>query len=124
MNTELLGEGFETNCYEYDLGYKFANYNMRSDCITTCVRSLFNELNNFENCRYTNTPLRFELLEQEQNITFKCDLEPIIGGFYQNIFNIFPELEQRCNKICRMDCNFRYYVLEQKLILRVSPRIV
>ena len=40
VQTQLLGSGFDTNCFEYDLNYKFANYNMRSDCITSCMKSL------------------------------------------------------------------------------------
>ena len=34
VNTELLGEGYETNCLVYGLGNKFTNHNMRSDCIS------------------------------------------------------------------------------------------
>ena len=29
INTKLLGEGYDTNCYRYDLDYKYANFNMR-----------------------------------------------------------------------------------------------
>ena len=118
VNTELLGEGYETNCYEYDLGYKFANYNMRSDCITTCFRNSFNDRSHFENCRFTQFPLRFELLDQEQNITMKYDSNNFInnsnGKYVPKLFGSFSEIEQGCNKKCRMDCQFRYYISEHK----------
>ena len=32
VHTELLGYGYDKNCYNYDLD-KYANFNMRSDCI-------------------------------------------------------------------------------------------
>ena len=31
VQTKLLGSDFDTNCFDYDLDHKFANYNMRSD---------------------------------------------------------------------------------------------
>ena len=76
----------------------------------------------YENCRFNNIPLRFELIEQEQNITIKCDLsgrddddeENGTFSYDPNFFYISAELEQRCNKRCRMDCNFRYYILDHK----------
>ena len=41
IQTKLLGSGFDTNCFDYDLDHKFANYNIRSDCITSCLRLLY-----------------------------------------------------------------------------------
>ena len=31
VETQLLDSGFDTNCFDYDLDHKFANYKMRSD---------------------------------------------------------------------------------------------
>ena len=41
VETRLLGSGFDTNCFNYNLDHKFANYNMRSDCIASCFQSRF-----------------------------------------------------------------------------------
>ena len=38
IKTELLNSRYDTNCFDYDLDHKFANYNMRSDCITHCCQ--------------------------------------------------------------------------------------
>ena len=37
INTQLLGTGYDSNCFEYDIDYKYANFNMRSDCISSCI---------------------------------------------------------------------------------------
>ena len=110
VNTELLGEGFETDCFEYDLDYKFANFNMRSDCITECVRNLYEQTEEHGYCNFSNYPVRTELLDQERNFK-KCDSEE---PFYNDIDEVFTDLEHKCNKRCQMDCNFRYYLLHHK----------
>ena len=38
VDTHLLGNGFDTNCFDYNLDHKFANYNMRSDSMLHCMR--------------------------------------------------------------------------------------
>ena len=119
VNTELLGEGFETNCLEYDLDYKFANFNMRSDCITSCVRNLYEQTQEQGYCKFSNYPLRNELLEQEENYK-KCDSET---DFYFDVTEVHTEHEQKCFKKCRMDCEFRYYLLQQKEVIINYPEI-
>ena len=105
VNTELLGEGFETNCYDYDLDHKFANFNMRSDCITSCVR--YTSIKNRTSPRCTivsNLLIRYEMQEQEE-----CDLEVNQESF---IFDLGRE--HRCQDECRLDCSFRYYIINKK----------
>ena len=65
ISTELLDSRYDTNCYEYDLDYKFANFNMRSDCIELCIEEFILEDCNENSFISTGYPLRTELLEQE-----------------------------------------------------------
>ena len=39
ISIQFLSNSYDTNCYEYDLDYKFANFNMRSDCIQSCIQN-------------------------------------------------------------------------------------
>ena len=46
LKTALLDKRYNTNCFEYNLDYKHANFNMKSDCITHCYQRRMNEIVN------------------------------------------------------------------------------
>src|SRR5437868_13850491 len=48
INTELQGYGYDTNCFDYDIDYKFQNFDMRYDCILNCVSIILNQFDLLE----------------------------------------------------------------------------
>ena len=96
LESHLLGSGYDTNCVDYDLDHKFANFNMRSDCITSCMNSKSKFPNN--ELGYNYVLLRKKLLTQNQNLKLKFK-------FNQDLF----DLRKYCLQICHLDCHFVYY---------------
>ena len=102
VETRLLGSGFDTNCFDYDLDHKFANYNMRSDYIASCLRksSICVRDNFFKN----NNLLRKQYFSSNhQNILAKVCNER------HNIF-VKKNSEMKCQAKCRKDCRFTYFL--------------
>ena len=104
IKTELLGSDYDTNCQEYNLDYKYANFNMRSDCITDCFQK------RKQNCgrrglANTGDLFRVEFLKQNRNLKFEdfCD-----------DFQVYIRIKSSCLELCRPDCNFDYYSYERK----------
>ena len=54
-----------SNCFEYDLDYKFANFNMRSDCIQSCIHEMYMKQLHDDNLISTGHPIIIQLLEQD-----------------------------------------------------------
>ena len=102
INTKLLGKGYDTNCYDYDLNYKHANFNMRSDCITSCYRSYVQNM-----CKISGHPsmqelVRADWLEINQNKLIDQNIK-----CYQDKIEI---ITSECSNECRSDCKFSYYL--------------
>ena len=68
ITTELLESPYETNCFKYDLNYKFANFNMRSDCMTSCIHDYIHENCHDDTIIPLFTLLRVELLRNDKYI--------------------------------------------------------
>ena len=102
VTTELLGDGYNTNCFEYDLDYKFANFNMRSDCITSCIRKNIRNECNLNGLMIYDGLLRHELLKNLGSIHYN----------YENLecqSTIFEFSKIKCRELCKKDCTFRYF---------------
>ena len=108
IRTELLDKQFDTNCFKYDLDHKFANFNMRSDCIMHCVQKfIINDCNSTE--IRTHYLFRYEFLEQN-NLNFI--------GYQRNEFNcLFNKtirlIRADCEDKCKMDCYYSYYIFNR-----------
>ena len=105
INTELLEEGFDTNCFEYDLDYKHGNFNMYSDCVTSCVQKSFYD----ENCLVKGYIYRFNSIDK-QNIS----LRECWGQHLSRSDKDLETIEYNCMYECRKDCIFRYYTWTHK----------
>ena len=106
IKTELLGKGYDTNCYEYNIDYKHANFNIRSDCITDCFRKSIQKM-----CKLSGQPsmtemIRADWLEQNRNVLFDKHTH-----CYQNKSNY---LISECQKFCQPDCRFSYYLWDME----------
>ena len=119
VNTELLGEGYDTNCFNYDLDYKYANFNLRSDCLSSCIEDTVEKYPVFNgqklSCRTTNYPLRYEMFKMNEHINICYPNNSIYyASLPMAMKKLITSLEYNCTQKCRMDCNYRYYILEHK----------
>ena len=99
VQTELLGEGYDTNCYNYDLDYKYANSNMRSDCITDCFQKTVRKRCNFTDFAPFTQLWRKDLLRA--NSHFRIE-KSFCGYPWKTRTDCFNE--------CRPDCKFKYFL--------------
>src|SRR5690349_10440884 len=104
-NTRLLGSGFETNCFDYDLDHKFADFNIRSDCITSCIKKKLS-CSNDELVLLPNL-LRIEYFQNRAKIMTKLcsylEKDKFTSG-------LFKRYESQCKLECRKDCKFTYFL--------------
>ena len=63
---DLLNPKYDTNCIEYDFDYKFANNNMRSDCISHCYLDKKRQKCNTNGIILSNYLLRKELFMHDK----------------------------------------------------------
>ena len=105
----LLGDKYDTNCFNYDLDYKFQNFNMRSDCIQSCYQDRFRYLHN-DTILCPNEQLLREayLYEHGKYSTKKCNRDEL-----EHNTNMLKNNEV-CQSMCKLDCTFEYY--DQRLI--------
>ena len=111
IHTELLGDGYDTNCFNYDLDYKYANFNMRSDCILDCFHESLRRRCNFTDFPQFDKLLRGELLRANSKLVIndnKC------GSGLKTRAECFNE--------CRPDCKYKYYLWERKERVRTDDR--
>ena len=102
LRTELLGLGYDTNCYEYDLDYKYGNFNMRSDCLTWCNQ---NEVNKY--CKTEAFVTSMHNLIRDKTL-YHAPISTI-GHCFLNDSQKKSELRSFCLKSCREDCRFTSY---------------
>ena len=105
VKTELLDSRYDTNCFEYDLDHKFANFNMRSDCITHCYQNFLRNNCNLTGLYNSRIDLfRREFLEQNQLELSEVNCE-------HN--NKYQEIRANCMDECKMDCHYSYYLFDK-----------
>ena len=110
LKTRLLDIRFDTNCFEYNIDYKHANFNMRSDCITHCYQRKMNELVNHgiaESYAPSHYLLRNEAIDQVPAIFIEQD------DFEDQA--IKSKVKLACFKECAKDCIYKYYSMNQEL---------
>jgi hypothetical protein len=104
INTELLGSGYDTNCYDYDLDHKYLNYSMRSDCITKCFLNFIRNKCNVSGFFYlSDILLRSEILNRDRPMSFQSN---------ECIEKYLITAEIKCEDKCQLDCKFKYYSYE------------
>ena len=104
LKTILLGNSYDTDCYDYDMDYKFANFNMRSDCITTCIEKFIERKCNLSGLMLYGGILRSETLEM-QNLS----LLPFNSNERECQFETHQFARRKCDRICKKDCSFIFY---------------
>ena len=106
LTTKHLGEGYEHNCYEYDLDYKFANFNMRSDCIQSCIQNSIKNICELDDLILFKGLYRIDLLESEPLRDKKFNMQ---NNSCQK--NNFKFSQSKCLDKCENDCEFKFYSL-------------
>ena len=119
--TKLLDERYDTKCFEYDIDYKHANFNMRSDCITHCYQRKMNEIvragghGAVESYAPSDYLLRNEAMKQIPNIFFEHDqfIDPAIKS----------KVKLACFDECPKDCIHKYYSLDKEMVIQYYVEI-
>ena len=107
LSTKLLDHNYDTNCFNYDLDYKFHNNNMRSDCLTWCYQEKLNEVHHSKKLFPTGSLYRNDVLSKIQNIS-------IAEENYHSIRSSIKKFTEYCHDKCRKDCTFIYYSVDYK----------
>ena len=107
--TRLLGNNYDTDCFEYDLDYNYSTFNMRSDCVTWCYQREVNKLCHSQAHIYSGDLFRREVWYQAKNMTFEhC---------FKNDTDKILAIYSSCYKQCPKDCSFEYYSKDIKSVL-------
>ena len=98
LNTELLAEGFESNCAEYDTRNEHAKIRMESDCRVHCLMSTDIMKNEF----YSKLPITDYFIRR---------------GLWSSSFLFDPYLDLKrlsdmCSESCKPECNTKQYFKE------------
>ena len=101
VHIDLLNPKYDTNCFEYDLDYKFANNNMRSDCITHCYQNSKRQKCNKQGIIPSPYLLRKEIFLHDNTLKFTDDCND-----QDNVLN-------DCMVKCKNDCKFKYYFYQK-----------
>ena len=106
LKTELLGDGYDTNCYNYDLDYIYANVNMRSDCLASCFQQARKLECDSGEPLHSDYLLKIDWIKQHKDWRFN---KPSPCSF-----DTSEAINSECLKECRADCSFSYYILDIK----------
>ena len=111
INIEMLGSDYDTNCYEYDLDYKYGNFNMRSDCITHCFYDYI-----MKKCDYGDNIPGSSFLLREDTLKYKKGCIEFEENYNPRMcyVNKFDPAHEDCKDLCRPDCKSNYYIYENK----------
>ena len=92
-------EKYDSGCVKYDLDYKHANNNMRSDCLLNCMKKL-------AKCKFGEEPPESLLRREyfEKNLDRKPRLCKILRGK-------LTMYHKQCQMKCPMNCMFTYYTV-------------
>ena len=105
LKINRLDSRYDTNCNEYDLDHKFANFNMASDCISSCHQAKMFDICNstgLKNFRFLYRKQYFDY-EQTTKINTECTL------LHKSKL---MKIKLDCNNICKHDCHHTYYHLD------------
>ena len=110
--SRLLDRNYDTNCFDYDLDYKYSNFNMRSDCITWCYQRIVKQLCNTQAHIYADNLFRKNTWNQIKNKT----LDHCFKNNQKNITRTYSS----CYNECAKDCKFEYYSMDVKDVLKAD----
>ena len=105
LNVELLLEGFESNCAEYDIRNEHGTIRMESDCRINCIAEIVKEKFNSKlpwqfNSKSEKDMIRREVSSSIDNITIDFN-----GILDKNVLD-------KCSTKCKPDCNSKLYLTE------------
>ena len=102
FNIELVLEGFESNCAEYDIGNEHGSNRMQSDCLVKCYGQFIKE-------RYNSFP------RGDLNILIRKNLFSYFGNISINLSDFKPhesDIDIICYERCKPDCNTKQFLTD------------
>ena len=101
MNNELLVDGYQANCAEYDIRNDPGTIRMESDCPIPCIIEICREDNWHSTYQATFDLIRREVWESFTNISLK------LSNLIHRVID-----SKKCSEKCKPDCNTKHFFIE------------
>ena len=114
LKVELVLEGFESNCVEYDIRNKYGKIRMESDCRVYCIADFVKRKKIYD--------LPPSMLNSRSNDLIRSE----VWGSFENkntTFNgyVQKKVVEECSEKCKPDCNSKQFLTEVKVIGSEKP---
>ena len=120
LSIERMGNGYDTNCREYDLDHKFAYSITRYDCVLSCFLKKTKEKIELDNLFFSEYPLRKEYFDPDKTIPENFRPAENVDGLKFEETKVKSSLE--CLDHCQENCITRIYPFHfSKSKLEMSP---
>ena len=100
-----LGEGYDTDCYDYESDNNFGYYRMRSDCLNDCYQDKIRQL-----CKVDHGLFMSEFLIRKDYLVEGNEKMISCYNMEYNFQNY--SIIRYCEKMCKAECISKYYPLE------------
>ena len=108
IKVDRLKPGYDTNCLDYDIDYKYGNFNMKSDCVASCYQDRIRQLCKLNGYWVISLGLLRRDRVQNEGIT------KLKQCFEQNTESY--KIMTQCSHQCKNDCQFKHYFFDYKKI--------
>ena len=113
LRIKRSGNGWDTDCYSYNLDNNIGYYRMRSDCVNDCYQDKMREMCKVDRGLFMSSSLiRRDYLNKANDKMISCDYP----GYNREIFSI----KKDCVKMCKVECSEKYYLFEIEEIDSIS----
>ena len=114
IRIQRLGEGYDTDCHSYESDSNYSYRRMRSDCVTNCYQDEIRKLCNVDSGYFmSQSPLKQNYFNNSHDKIRSC---------YEMEYNLITQTTKLdCEKVCKVECNFKYYPLETLSFERPDP---
>ena len=104
---QRLGKGYDTDCHSYGSDTNYTYYRMRSDCVSDCYQDKLRQI-----CKVDRGLLMSKYLIRKDNLIDGNDR--LISCYDQEYNQMSFSIKIDCEKMCKIECNVRYYPIEVK----------
>ena len=113
----MLEPGYDTDCWNYDLDYKYGNYNMRSDCLHTCYQKKMRQWCNQSDLFISFHSFRKEMLEWDRH-------SKLIYSSPNRCYENDLSADNVCYMECKYDCLSHSYDTRHQIVYESTQATV
>ena len=108
IRIQRLGEGYDTNCHSYESDSNYSYRRMRSDCVMDCYQDKLRDICKFQSGYFMSQ----STLKQSYFNNSHDKIRSCFDKDYQSFIRLIQTTRLDCEKVCKVECNFKYYPLE------------